>query len=113
MNELEKELNEVVSIVIECCVTTIDNGSYSITRNDVLGKSKKENASIVRNMLATHLIKDGFSMTTISLLMGRTIQSVRNMLQAHEEWMRNSNAYRIANAQVIRKLSARNSQENL
>lgn len=113
MNDLERELNEVVDIVVDCCVTTIDEGSYSITRNDVLGKSKKENAAIARNMLATHLLKDGFSMTTISLLMGRTIQSVRNMLQAHEEWMRNSNAYRIANAQVIHKLMERNTQETL
>lgn len=113
MNDLERELNEIVDIVVDCCVTTIDEGSYSISRADVLGKSKKENAAIVRNMLAFHLIKDGYSLTTISLLMNRSIQSIRNMLTAHEEWLKNSNAYRIANAQVIRKLSARNSQETL
>ena len=111
MNDLEFEMNRVVEVVIECCVTTLDDGSYSITRRDVLGTSKKENAAIVRNMLSHHLVKFGLSHTTISLLFGRTVQSIRNMLNEHEKWMQNSQAYRIANAQVNRKLNARNSQE--
>lgn len=111
MNDLEFEMNRVIEVVIECCVTTLDDGSYSITRRDVLGTSKKENAAIVRYMLSFHLVKFGLSYTTISLLFGRSVQSVRNMIDAHEKWMSTSQAYRIANNQVIRKLNAINSQE--
>lgn len=111
MNDLEIEMNRVVDTVIECCVTTIDEGNYSISKADVLGSSKKENATIARNMLAFHLCKDGFSHTTISLLLKRSNQAVRNLIEQHETWCRNSNAYRIANEQVNRKLYGRNEQE--
>lgn len=110
MNDLEIEINSITDIVIECCVTHLQNGDASITKSEVLSKSKKENATIARYMLSNYLLKFGLSTTTISLMFNCSVQSVRNMLSHHEDWMKNSQAYRIANAQVSEKLFARNKQ---
>lgn len=109
MNNLEEEIYQIVDVVVECCVVECENGK--ITREDVLSKSKKENATIARYMLTYHLRQFGLSNTTISQLIGCSIQSVKNMLLNHDVWLQNSRAYRIANGQVILKLNARNLQD--
>lgn len=111
-NDLEFEIERIIEIVLDCCVITLDDGSLSITKEDVIGKSKKENVTIVRKMLAYYLHKDGFCHTTIALLLNRSVQSVMNMLASHEDEMKISKAYRIANAQVNRMLKESVSQES-
>lgn len=109
MNDLERSIYRIIDIVVECCAVECENGK--ITKEDVLSKSKKENATIARYMLTYHLRQFGLSNTTISQLIGCSIQSVKNMIQNHDVWLENSHAYRIANNQVILKLNERNSQE--
>lgn len=109
MNNLEEEIYQIVDVVVECCAVECESGK--ITRADVLSKSKKENATIARYMLTYHLRQFGLSNTTISQLFGCSIQSVKNMLVSHETWVKNSRAYRIANREVIIKLSANHVQE--
>lgn len=43
MNDKEKELWRVIDNVIKCCAIELQNGELSITREDVLGKSRAEN----------------------------------------------------------------------
>lgn len=105
MNNLEEEIYQIVDVVVECCVVECENGK--ITKEEVLSKSKKENATIARYMLTYHLRKFGLSNTTIAQFIGCSIQSVKNMLANHDIWLQNSRAYRIANNQVILKLSSR------
>lgn len=109
MNNLEEEIYQIVDVVVECCMVECENGK--ITKEEVLSKSKKENATIARYMLTYHLRQFGLSNTTIAQLIGCSIQSVKNMLLNHDVWLQNSRAYRIANNQVILKLSSKNSQE--
>lgn len=106
MNNLEEEIYQIVGVVVECCVVECENGK--ITKEDVLSKSKKENATIARYMLTYHLRQFGLSNTTIAQFIGCSVQSVKNMLANHEIWLQNSRAYRIANNQVVLKLSSRN-----
>jgi len=40
MNDKEKELWRVIDNVIKCCAIELPNGELSITREDVLGKSR-------------------------------------------------------------------------
>jgi len=68
MNNLESQIYQIVDIVVECCVVECENGK--ITKEDVLSKCKKENATIARYMLTYHLRKFGLSNTTISQLFG-------------------------------------------
>lgn len=42
MNDKEKELWRVIDNVIKCCAIELPNGELSITREDVLGKSRAE-----------------------------------------------------------------------
>lgn len=109
MNNLENQIYQIVDVVVECCAVECESGT--ITKQDVLSKCKKENATIARYMLTYHLRQFGLSNTTISQLYGCSIQSVKNMLANHDLWLQNSRAYRIANNQVIFKLLSSNSQE--
>ena len=104
MNEIEKEICRVVDVVIECCATNNEN-AISITKEEILGKSKKENANFARTMLAHFLHKDGFSVTTLAFMFNRSQQSVRNLIVSHDAYIKQSNAYRIANEQVKNKLN--------
>lgn len=46
MNDKEKELWRVIDNVIKCCAIELPNGELSITREDVLGKSRAENLGV-------------------------------------------------------------------
>lgn len=112
MNDKDKEMHRIIDAVIEACTTTINESTYSISKADVLGKCKKENTNITRSMLAYHLLQFGLCVTTISMLFGKSVQAVRNMINTHYELMKESKAYRIANSQVIRKLKESEEQES-
>lgn len=51
MNDKEKELWRVIDNVIKCCAIELQNGELSITREDVLGKSRAENLVMARCMV--------------------------------------------------------------
>lgn len=51
MNDKERELWRVIDNVIKCCAMTNEDGSLSITKEDVLGKSKEENLVMTRCMV--------------------------------------------------------------
>lgn len=109
MNRLDEEFSRVLSVVISCCSTEYLEGKHTITSDEVLSKSKKENASKARTLAIYHLIRYGFTITTIALHFQRSCQAVREMLEQHESWMRSSTAYRVANEQVLAKLNQSNS----
>jgi hypothetical protein len=64
MNDKEKELWRVIDNVIKCCAIELPNGELSITREDVLGKSRAENLVMTRCMVVEQMIHAGFSITT-------------------------------------------------
>ena len=51
MNDKEKELWRVIDNVIKCCAIELPSGELSITREDVLGKSRAENLVMTRCMV--------------------------------------------------------------
>lgn len=67
MNDKEKELWRVIDNVIKCCAIELQNGELSITREDVLGKSRAENLVMARCMVVEQMIHAGFSITKSSL----------------------------------------------
>lgn len=40
MNDKEKEIYRVIDNVVKCCAIELPNGTLSISRDDVLGKSR-------------------------------------------------------------------------
>ena len=59
MNDKEKELWRVIDNVIKCCAIELPSGELSITREDVLGKSRAENLVMTRCMVVELRAKQG------------------------------------------------------
>ena len=106
MNDISKEINRIIDTVIDCSKAAIGNDHTSVTRDEVIGRSKKENAVRVRCLVAHFLYKHGLSITTIGMLLGKSTQAVRNKLGMHDNFMRESQIYRIVHAQIERTLKA-------
>lgn len=79
MNDKEKELWRVIDNVIKCCAIELPSGELSITREDVLGKSRAENLVMTRCMVVEQMIHAGFSITTIATVLNRTVPAVRHL----------------------------------
>lgn len=101
MNDKEKLLYAILDNTIKCCAVEVDGTeTLSITRNDVLGKSKAENLVMTRCILATQLHRSGYSMTTIAGLLNRTVPAICHLLKMDRDYTDTSRAYRIASAQA-------------
>lgn len=96
MNDKESALYSIVDIVVACCATEIKNGVMSLTRNDILGKSRNENVCMARTILVNQLLWAGFSVTTVATLLSRTPHAIRHIQQKHNDFVSSSRAYRIA-----------------
>lgn len=51
MNKKEQAIWEILDNVIKCCAMTNPDGTPSITREDILGKSRVENLVMTRCMI--------------------------------------------------------------
>lgn len=104
MNNKETELYRILDYVVECCATRVDEqGTMSVTREDVLGKSRAENAVMTRCILVSQIIGAGYSTTTAAQLLHRTPHAIRHLLEVGLQYERTSRAYRIANAEATLK----------
>lgn len=104
MNDKETELWKIVDIVVECCATPIDEeGTMSVTKEDVLGKSHEENVVMTRCILVQMISFAGYSTTTIAQLLHRTVPAIRHMMKKAQEFHMTKRAYRIAEAEATIK----------
>lgn len=104
MNDINKEINRIIDTVIECSKSVVSHEHMSVTREEVLGRSRKENAIRVRCLIAYFLYNDGLSITTIGQILGKSSRAVRYKLSLHENYYTSSNIFRIVHAQIVRKL---------
>lgn len=99
MNDKDYELDRIVSVVINCTKSSIWSDN-SITREELLGKSKNENACMARAILVSQLIEAGFTITTIANLLKRTAQGIRHIVKSNYSLLKSSRAYKIASGEV-------------
>lgn len=102
MNNKQQHLNKIVDIVVECCSFEI-NGKISMSRSDLLGKSRSENFVMSRCILAHMIINSGYTVTTAALLLSRTPQAIRHLLEMGHILLKTSKAFRQANAECASK----------
>ena len=102
MNEKDFELDRIVSVVIDCTKSRLWSDN-SITRDELLGKSKNENACMARAILVCQLIDAGYTITTIAKLLKRTAQGIRHIVKTNYALLKSSRAYRIASNEVAEK----------
>ena len=107
MNDKDYELNRIITIVVNCCKSSVWLDK-SMTREELLGKSKNENACMARAILVSQLVKAGFTISTISGLLRRTAQGIRHIIKTNYTLLKSSRAYKIASGEVeeMCKLSA-------
>lgn len=100
MNDKEKELYRVIDNVVKCCAIELPDGTLSINREDVLGKSRAENLVMTRAMVVEQMLHAGFSVTTIGQILNRNIASIRHLRKLAYEYISTSRVYRLATAQA-------------
>jgi hypothetical protein len=100
MNKKEELVNSIIDNVIKCCCVTRSDGSTSITREDVLGKSRAENIVMTRCMVVEQMTHAGFSITTIGMILNRTVQATRHLLKMSGQYYETSRAYRLATSEA-------------
>lgn len=102
MNDKQNELYRIIDIAVGCCASEY-NGRISFTRDDILGKSKREDVCMCRAILVSQLVWAGFSVNTIAGLLNRSPNAIRKILAKHNDYVYSSRAYRIALSEVTIK----------
>lgn len=100
MNDKEKELYRIIDNVVNCCSIELKDGVRSITREDVLGKSRAENIVMTRCMVVEQMLHAGFSVTTVSQVLSRKVSSVRHLQKMAYTYLSTSRVYRLATAEA-------------
>ena len=111
MNNKEKYLHKILDAVVESC-SYIGGGRLSITKEDILGKSRNENVVMTRCIAVAMMIQVGFSVTTCAGLLGRTTPAIRHMIQLDRQFAQTSMVYRIANRQADRRCKRIDDEED-
>ena len=99
MNQKDIELSSIIDIVVDCCKSAVYDDT-TLTKEILLGKSKSENVCMARAILVCQLIKAGYTITTISRLLKRTVQGVRHIIQSNYYLIKSSRAYNTASGEV-------------
>lgn len=103
MNNKEKYLHKILDRVVKCCSYVVGEKNLTITKEDILGKSRNENVVMARCIAIAMMIQAGFSITTCAGLMNRTNPAIRHMIQLDRQLSQTSRVYRIANRQAVRE----------
>lgn len=96
MNDKEKLFHEIVETVARCTSYTLRDGTQSITGADILGRCRKENVAMARNIAVGMLVALGFTISTCATMMHRSPPAVRNMIKADRQLQETNRAYRLA-----------------
>lgn len=99
MNNKQSTLDSILDVVVACCATDIE-GSVYVTRERVLSHDRHELIVMTRCILASQIVRAGYSLATVAIYLHRSMQAVRHMLQSDAMFRRSSRAYRIASAEA-------------
>lgn len=69
MNKKEELIWRVIDNVINCCAVTRIDGAKSITREDVVGKSREENVVLTRCLVVEQMVHAEFTISTIAFIL--------------------------------------------
>lgn len=100
MNDKEKLFHQIVETVARCTSYTLRDGRQSITAADILGKCRRENVAMARNIAVGLLVAVGFSVSTCAVMMHRSPPAIRCMMRADRQMQETSHVYRLAQRQA-------------
>lgn len=99
MNKKEELIWKVIDNVISCCAVTRIDGAKSITREDVVGKSREENVVMTRCLVVEQMVHAEFTISTIAFIINRTVQATRHLLKM-STYYETSRAFRLATSEA-------------
>ena len=102
MNIKDYTLSRLIDIVVDCSKSAIWDDN-TITRNTLLGNSKNENVCMARAIPVCQLIDAGYTITTISHLLKRTVQGIRHIIKTNYSLLKSSRAYKVASGEVAER----------
>lgn len=92
MNNKDDQLLRIVDAVVRCCATQFD-GRKTVSVESVIGKSRNENVVMTRAMAVGMLLSAGYTTTTVSLFLNRSVQNIRYLLLQNQRYKKCSKAY--------------------
>lgn len=101
MSEKNNEFRRIVDIVVEC--SAIDFQDREELKEKVLSNCREEHIVMMRCMLARLLAFAGFTNTTIGIVLHRTPQSIRHLLDLARDFRTHNRLYRIAEDEAVRE----------
>lgn len=96
-------MEKIINAVIDCCKSSMCNDTM-ITKDNLLGRSRRENICIARAILVSILIKEGYTVSTISSLLNRTTQGIRHIIKMDYYLKKHSKCYNIMANEAIKHL---------
>ena len=111
MNDKEKLFHEIVETVARCTSYTLRDGRQSITAADILGRCRRENVAMARNIAVSMLIAVGFTVSTCATMMHRSPPAIRNMVRADRQMQETSMVYRLATRHARTQCNGRSDDE--
>lgn len=100
MNKKEELIWKVIDNVISCCGITRIDGAKSITREDVVCKSREENVVMTICLVVEQMVHAGFTISTIAFIINRTVQATRHLLKMSTNYYETSRAFRLATSEA-------------
>lgn len=100
-------MNRAIALVLECTAYQRQDGTLSVTREDVLSQERKgDNVGMIRCILCRVLLMLGFTKESIADLLNRKIDTVNDMLLRGNVYEHTSYVYRVAQRQAEEKCRA-------
>lgn len=100
MNKKEQLIWSIIDNVISCCAITRADGTRSITREDLVSKSREENVVMARALVVEQMVHAGFTITSIACILNRTVQATRYLFKMSAEFYQTSRAFRLATSEA-------------
>lgn len=97
MNNKEAVQNRILEIVIDCCSSM----STVVTRDDVLGKSRKEVLVWIRAIVVNIMLSSGYLTASVANFLNRTPPAIRHLMDLDTRLKRFSKAYKIASEEAM------------
>lgn len=100
MNKKEQLIWSIIDNVISCCAITRADGTRSITREDIVSKSREENVVMARALVVEQMVHAGFTITSIACILNRTVQATRHLFKMSTEFYQTSRDFRLATSEA-------------
>ena len=100
MNKKEQLIWSIIDNVISCCAITRADGTRSIIREDIVSKSREENVVMARALVVEQIVHAGFTISSISCILNRTVQATRHLFKMSTEFYQTSRAFRLATSEA-------------